>query len=94
MDKYKIIEQIRQTIAEIGSGNIYSEWENRDPDFLLNLATAKIDASVIRKLATDLVRADLEIELVALTNDNPNIVEYLIDLEARHIKGILVTQAK
>jgi|GEM_PF-4182313 len=94
MNKAKRIEEIQQTITDIDSGNIYTEWENHDPDFLLNLTAAKVEAKTIRSLAAALVRAQLEIELTALNNQNPSIVEYLVEREARHLEGILVTTAK
>ncbi len=94
MNKVKRIEEIQQTILDIDSGNIYTEWENHDPDFLLNLTAAKLEAKTIRDLAAALVRAQLEIELTALNNHNPSIVEYLVEQEARHLEGILVTIAK
>jgi hypothetical protein len=94
MDKAKRIKEIKQIISDIDNGNIYNDWENHNPDFLLNLTAANIDAKVIRTLAAALVRAQSEIELTALNNHNPGIVEYLIELEARHIQGLIVTSVK
>ncbi|HLX54745.1 MAG TPA: hypothetical protein VKR58_12425, partial [Aquella sp.] len=70
MNKTQRIAEIQQTIKDIDSGNIYTEWENHDPDFLANLTAAKLEAKTIRQLAAALVRAQLEIELVALNNHN------------------------
>lgn len=94
MNKSQRIEEIKRIINDIDAGNIYNEWENHNPDFLFNLTAANIDAKIIRKLAAALVKAQLEIELTAINNHNPDIVEYLVECEARHLEGILITNSK